>query len=110
MWLCRLTAKLPFLAQDCRHRHPWGTEAIRGISGHQFRRGTTGENDPKATFVIQSIECSSGGRIHDPCIGHNDVGGRIPIAILVKSGIKAVAISDVWEYDLRGSEFHLPGG
>src|SRR6266849_3999036 len=37
--------------------------------------------------------------IHDPCVRHSDVGRRIPITVLIKTSVKAVAVRDV--YDLR---------
>ena len=35
------------------------------------------------------------GHVHDPRIRHDNVGGGIPIAILVKSGVEAVAVRDI---------------
>ena len=57
------------------------------INGRGAGRQTARPQSPTA--------CGSLRRIHDPCIRHNDVRGRIPIAVLVKTGVKAVPIRNV---------------
>src|SRR5262252_10506015 len=72
---------------------------IGGTSRPRLRRATqpAPQHSPGSTgkSIHRKSPYRSQRRILDPRVRYDDIGGRIPITIFIKTGVKAVAVGDV---------------
>src|SRR5467141_5262684 len=87
--------KLPRPSLVGTHRENGQTLSPNSVSP----KGLQAAGGPRNGSPLGATAWRSQRRIHDPCVRHSDIGRRIPITVLIKTGVKAVAVGDV--YDLR---------
>src|SRR5215469_18578249 len=92
---CVTPSAIPYRS-DSTGRYRVGCHGLaQGLFNLPARAASTGSTGKRSSPLW---------RIHDPGIGHDNIRGRIPITIFIKTGIEAVAVVHV-----RGlREAHLP--